>query len=261
MIAIHMEVELTEAIIPLGYYRETIGGPSSAIDNTAFYIRTLIHSGQLAAGDRLPPERELCEHLGVSRVTLRAALKVLQTLGFIVVKRGKKGGSWVVDAATLRIRRAEWVTANRHRFEEMLAFQGIVEKEIAALAAVNRTAEDLERLEALCDAPPEDTVVVQKWYLTFDHTLAKAAHNDFLEKAMVTIRGEMFVGAPPEGDQPHPDLLLTAHRAIVDAVREQDPNKAREIMERHHEFLYRFLWARGIEQADALLAEISAAAR
>jgi GntR family transcriptional repressor for pyruvate dehydrogenase complex len=250
MIAGNMEVDLTDPVMPLGAYRETIGGASSAIDNTALYIRTLIHSGQLGAGDRLPPERELCENLGVSRVTLRAALKVLQTLGFINVKRGKKGGSWVVDAATLRLRRAEWIEANRNRFEEMLAFQGIVEKEVAALAAVNHTAEDLERLEALCAAPPEDNAAVQKWYLMFDNMLVKAAHNEFLEKAMVTIRGEMFVGVPPEGDQPQTDLLLAAHRAIVDAVREHNPHGAREIMERHHEFLYTFLWVRGIEESD-----------
>ncbi len=256
-----MEVDLTEPVFPLGCYRDTIGGAASAIDNTALYIRTLIHSGQLGAGDRLPPERELCEHLGVSRVTLRAALKVLQTLGFIVVRRGKKGGSWVVDADTLRTRRTEWVAANRHRFEEMLAFQGIVEKEVAALAAENRTDDDVQRLKAYCEPPPQDVAVVQKWYLAFDHALVKAAHNEFLEKAMTTIRGEMFVGVPPEGDQPDPGDLLAAHRAIVAAVEDRDSARAREVMLRHHEFLYRFLWQKGIEQPAATAVEEIAAER
>ena len=48
-----MELEPTQPVFPMGCYRETIGGPSSAIDNTAFYIRTLIHSGELA-GRRSP---------------------------------------------------------------------------------------------------------------------------------------------------------------------------------------------------------------
>jgi GntR family transcriptional repressor for pyruvate dehydrogenase complex len=245
-----MELEPTPPVFPLGCYRETIGGPTSAIDNTAFYIRTLIHSGELEAGDRLPPERELCESVGVSRVTLRAALKVLQTLGFITVRRGKNGGSWIVDAETLQARRIEWVAANKHRFEEMLAFQGIVEKEIAALAARNRTAEDLERLEAFCEGPGDDLATVQKWYLGFHNALTKAAHNEFLEKAMTTIRGEMFVGVPPEGDQPSPEELMQAHRAIFEAVRDQDAARARETADGHHEFLYRFLWATDSEQSE-----------
>jgi GntR family transcriptional regulator, transcriptional repressor for pyruvate dehydrogenase complex len=243
-----MELEPTEPVFPLGAYRETIGGPSSAIDNTAFYIRTLIHSGELEAGDRLPPERDLCERLGVSRVTLRAALKVLQTLGFITVRRGKNGGSWIVDADNLRARRAEWVAANRHRFEEMLAFQGIVEREIAWLAARNRTVEDIERLEAYCEGPGDDVASVQKWYLGFHNALTKAAHNEFLEKAMATIRGEMFVGVPPEGDQPSPEELLAAHRVIFEAVRDQDAVKARDTADGHHEFLYKFLWSGGTDQ-------------
>jgi len=243
-----MEVEPTEPMLPLECHRETIGGATSAIDNTAFYIRTLILSGELAGGDRLPTERELCELVGVSRVTLRAALKVLQTLGFLVVRRGKKGGTWIVDSATLQTRRAEWVAANKHRFEEMLTFQGIVEKEVAGLAAQNRTAEDLERLEAFCEAPGEEGPILQKWYLMFHNALTRAAHNEFLERAMVTIRGEMFVGVPPEGDQPSPSDLVAAHRAIFEAVRDQDPARAREIMERHHDFLYRFLWAGETEQ-------------
>lgn len=253
-----MEMESTEPVLPLGSYRETVGGASSAIDNTAFYIRTLIHSGELASGDRLAPERELCERLGVSRVTLRAALKVLQTLGFIVVKRGTKGGSWVVDSDTLQQRRAEWVAANKHRFEEMLAFQGIIEKEVAGLAAVNRTPADIERLEAFCEAPDEDGVALQKWYLSFHNALTRAAHNEFLEKAMVTIRGEMFVGSPPEGKEPDPVALMAAHRAVLEAVRDQDADRAREIMKSHHEFLYKFLWVSDSEQPDEQLDEESA---
>jgi DNA-binding FadR family transcriptional regulator len=252
-----MELEVAQPALSLGLYHETVGGPSSAIDSTALYIRGLIHSGELAAGERLPPERELCEQLGVSRVTLRAALKVLQTLGFIVVKRGKNGGSWVVDIDTLRARRAEWVTANRHRFEEMLVFKGITEKEIAALAALNRTPEDVERLEACCEPPGENDLAVQKWYLKFHSTLTAAAHNEFLEKAAVTILREMFVSIPPEGRQPTLADELTAYRSIFEAVRDQDSARARELMEEHHQFLYSLLWEAAIEQPPEAAADHS----
>jgi len=270
-----MEMAATQSALPLGINRDAIGGPSSAIDNTAFYIRTLIQSGELAAGERLPPERQLCEHLGVSRVTLRAALKVLQTLGLVVVKRGKKGGTWVVDPGTLQTRREEWVSANGRRYEEMLAFMGIVEKEIAALAAQNRTSEDIQRLDTLCEFSDGDTAAVQKWYLAFHNALAKAAHNEFLERAMVTIRGEMFVGVPPDGNQPSLSDELEAYQSIFEAVRDQDVERARRLMVEHHEFLYRLLWqgdadegaratestaVRGQEQGRSLAADEGVAA-
>ena len=165
-----------------------------------------------------------------------------------MVKRGKNGGSWVVDVETLRTRRAEWVTANRYRFEEMLAFKGITEKETAALAALNRTPEDLERLEKCCQTQVDSVPTMQKWYLEFGRLLTAAAHNEFLERAALTVLREMFVSIPPEGEQPDPSDELAAYRAVFEAVRDQDPNRARELMERHHEFLYSLLWLSSVEE-------------
>jgi GntR family transcriptional regulator, transcriptional repressor for pyruvate dehydrogenase complex len=229
----------TEPVLPLGCYRSTIGGPKSAIDNSVAYVRSLIHSGQVGAGERLPTEGELCERLEVSRVTLRAALKVLETLGYVVVRRGKNGGSWAVDRDTLRTRWFEWVEANKHRFDEMLAFQRMVEREIASLAAVNRTPEDIERLEAGCTAPLE-AAAIPKWDLAFRNALLTAAHNEYLERAVTTIRGDLFV-LPPEGSRPSLEDLLAVHRAILEAVRNQDSERAVESlakgMAEHYSFL------------------------
>ena len=98
--------------------------------------------------------------------------------------------------------------------------------------------------------PATTWLTVQRWYLGFHNTLTKAAHNEFLEKAMATIRGEMFVGVPPEGDQPSPEELMAAHRAIFEAVRDQDAARARQTADGHHEFLYRFLWVTEPEQSE-----------
>src|ERR687886_1492365 len=65
---------------------------SSAI---AEQIRTAIVTGQLGEGDRLPPERELAEQFGVSRVTIRDALRALEAMGLIDVKVGARGGAFV----------------------------------------------------------------------------------------------------------------------------------------------------------------------
>src|SRR5918912_2930273 len=65
---------------------------SSAI---AEQIRTAIVTGQLGEGDRLPPERELAEQFGVSRVTIRDALRGLEAMGLLNVRVGARGGAFV----------------------------------------------------------------------------------------------------------------------------------------------------------------------
>ena len=216
---------MTESVLPLGCERGTIGGPNSAIDNSATHVRMLIHSGELRAGDRLPPEAELCTKLGVSRATLRVALKILETFGYVVVRRGKDGGTWVVGPDTLRKRWAEWVEANKQRLDQMLAFRSMVEREIAALAAKNRTPADLERLEASCCPSPEELPFMGKWDGRFHRALLLAAHNEYLERAVVTLAGDMFI-LPPEGDLLRRDWLLENHRAVLEAVRNRDSEGA-----------------------------------
>jgi DNA-binding FadR family transcriptional regulator len=71
--------------------------PETASDRAVRYLRAMIFSGQLRAGDRLPPERDLGAHLGISRMTLRLALKVLESTGYIVTTRGSQGGSRVSE--------------------------------------------------------------------------------------------------------------------------------------------------------------------
>src|SRR5436190_3639698 len=70
----------------------SVARASSAI---AEQIRTAILTGKLKAGDRLSPERELAEQFGVSRVTVRDALRSLEAMGLIEVKVGARGGAFV----------------------------------------------------------------------------------------------------------------------------------------------------------------------
>ncbi|MGH3322686.1 MAG: FadR/GntR family transcriptional regulator [Streptosporangiaceae bacterium] len=71
------------------------GGRRRAPQGIAAQIRALVHAGRLRPGDRLPPERELCERYSVSRVTVREALRVLEASGLVAIKVGSRGGTFV----------------------------------------------------------------------------------------------------------------------------------------------------------------------
>lgn len=219
--------ELTEdGAEPVGDEFAITIGQTRASDLAERYLRSLIFSGRLVPGDKLPSERELAAQFGIARITLRAALRSLETIGFLVIKIGSKGGAWINDAGTLRKRWEEWMKAHHHEIDEMLEFRRMVETRIAYLAAERRTGEELQLLESLALPAHEDQRSVSQWHVGFHDALAKAAHNHYLEQAMLSIRGELFVPADWSMTHKRVTEIEGVHDAILDAVRDQDPERA-----------------------------------
>jgi GntR family transcriptional regulator, transcriptional repressor for pyruvate dehydrogenase complex len=208
-------------------------GQARASDLAERYLRSLIFSGRLVPGDKLPSERELAAQFGIARITLRAALRSLETVGYLVIKIGSKGGAWINDAATLRKRWEEWMIAHHHEVDEMLEFRRLTETRIAYLAAERRTAEELQLLESLAMPAHEDKRSLDQWHVGFHDALAKAAHNRFLEQAMQSIRYELFVPADWALTHKRVAEVEGVHDAILDAVRDQDPERAAAEMSIH----------------------------
>lgn len=102
-------------------------------------LRRSIHLGHFGAGDRLPPERELARQLGVSRTTVREAVRVLEGEGLVEIKRGSAGGISVrpQSPAPAELRR------RLREFEEIIEFRLAVEPMAARLAAQRRTRSDI----------------------------------------------------------------------------------------------------------------------
>jgi GntR family transcriptional regulator, transcriptional repressor for pyruvate dehydrogenase complex len=207
-----------------------------ASDLAERYLRSLIFSGQLNPGDKLPSERELAVQFGIARITLRGALRSLETVGFLVVRIGSKGGAWVNDAESIHKRWEEWMRNHKHEIAEMLEYRRFIEVQIASLAAARRTPEDLEMLEAAGRPAVEDQTTVVRWHFSFHDVLAKAAHNRYLEQAMVGIRSELFV--PVDWGLTHARVvdIEHVHDNILDAVRAGDPALAAKEMHAHLDF-------------------------
>ena len=115
-------------------------------EQVAGQISAWIADNGLAAGDRLPPERELAQRLGVSRATLSQALVALEVVGVVEVRHGD--GTVVTERQQQTTRIVEAIRSHADRLPEVIETRDALETKIASLAALRRTDDDLARLAA-----------------------------------------------------------------------------------------------------------------
>lgn len=111
-------------------------------------LRLLIRQGQIASGDRLPAERELCEQYGVSRVTIREALRVLEASGLVDIRLGSHGGAFVTSPTAERTAGSvdDYLALSAVTPREIHETRTILELGLVPLACERADEEDLERL-------------------------------------------------------------------------------------------------------------------
>src|SRR3954465_2522912 len=126
----------------------TVARASSAI---ADQIRAAIITGKLTEGARLAPERELAEQFGVSRVTVRDALRSLEAMGLIEVRVGARGGAFVTAPTGSHVAQAmsDMMLMAVLSPEDIVESRLIVELGTITLACARATDDDLEALRAL----------------------------------------------------------------------------------------------------------------
>jgi DNA-binding FadR family transcriptional regulator len=202
----------------------------AAYEVVAEQIRRAIYFGKYMVSSKLPPERVLAQQLGVSRTTLREALRILETQGFLESRRGVTGGLIVhlPLEETERLKR-RW-RDHLDIFEEMLELRLIVE------CAVRRTEEDLTRLRQALDAMHLAEGLPQ--FRAADHAfhlaIADAARNRSLQKAVQDARISMFTFVDV---LPNSELMYLAqhndHSQILSAIQMANPQEADEAMAAH----------------------------
>lgn len=194
-------------------------------------------SGGLRPGDRLPPERELVQRLGVSRTVVREALNLLEARGVISIEHGRgavmRGGS----AGAVRDALGFLLRVRGETLWELLEMRQVLEVEISGFAAERAGEEDvaamraqLDRMRALIDTP-EGYVDAD---VEFHALLARGARNGvlltMLEPVVDLLRASREVSASRPGSARR---ALREHEEILRRVEEGDADGARREMRQH----------------------------
>ncbi len=212
-------------------------------EQVAEQIQRIIQD-KLKEGDRLPPERDLAEKFGVSRVVIREATKVLQERGLVKVLTGS--GTYVtrVEPQVVSQSIGLFVRGNKPSFRDLLEIRRMLEVEIAGLAADRANEDDIHQLEVMvnemqavlpdiCSSKDKMEEFV-KADLCFHQNLAKASHNFLLPTLLSPItdlllefsrRASSFPGAP--------ERATSFHQTILVCIRSKDEKKARDVMRSH----------------------------
>jgi DNA-binding FadR family transcriptional regulator len=203
-------------------------------------IRELMREGQLKPGDRLPPERELCESFGVSRVTMREALRMLESAGLVEIRVGARGGAFVTAPSSNRVGEGltDLLTLSVISAADVTEVRMILELGIVPLVCERATDDDLSALEKICERS-EDALragdYTMEMSLEFHTAVAQAAHNPAVEMLLESFRGPILMSLE-EAHEVAPEMGgrgTQEHEEFIEAVRRRDADEAARIMREH----------------------------
>jgi GntR family transcriptional regulator, transcriptional repressor for pyruvate dehydrogenase complex len=203
---------------------------TKAIDS----IRAMIRSGELTPGDRLPPEQELADRLGVSRGSLREAVRALSQINVLDVRRGD--GTYVASLAPSELLSGmvfamELLQAKD--LDEVVEVRQLLLPPAAALAAQRVTDEQLTEMRAVIDqleraTDPDD---IARLHDQFGALVYDATGNETLGSILraLQLRGENVRRAWLSADPARRAIALTHQRMLLDALERGDSDMAQSI--------------------------------
>jgi DNA-binding FadR family transcriptional regulator len=202
-------------------------------------IKVLIRDGRLLPGDRLPSERELCQRFGVSRVTVREALRVLEAGGLLTIRVGAHGGAFLTSPTTERLSEglADLISVSKLTAANVTEARIIVELGILPLAVQRATSDDIAALFAMVDeaerALAADTYSVEM-SAAFHIRVAECTHNPAIAMLVQSFHGPLLMSleeahqSAPMGHQG-----MDEHRKLAQAIKDRDLAAARKVATTH----------------------------
>jgi GntR family transcriptional repressor for pyruvate dehydrogenase complex len=204
-------------------------------------IREAIFAGALKPGDKLPAERELVKTFGVSKASMREALRSLEVLGFLEIRQGVSGGAFVTE---IDMKKARELCVNFLHFknlslEHLTEVRFILETHTAATAAETIHPADLKRLKALVeqgrrDLAQNDLSRLRFNELEFHRIIGEACGNPLLSFFVDLVHN--LLADAKEILKPQFDFslrVLRAHKKIYQALKAGNAIQARREMSKH----------------------------
>ena len=204
-------------------------------------VKLAIRDGRLLPGDRLPPERELTERFGVSRMSVRDALRILEASGLVEIRVGARGGAFVKAPGSSIVGEgiANMVMLSTASAADVTEARRVLEVGIVPIVIARATEDDLASLDDICteskaalrtgDYPVE---LSARFHVAF----ARASHNAAIELLVESLRGPLLMSLE-RAKEIDPKTMgvsgVREHAALVRAIRDRDGDRAASVMSRH----------------------------
>jgi GntR family transcriptional repressor for pyruvate dehydrogenase complex len=206
-------------------------------DEIANQIKTLISEGRLKPGDRLPPERELIKQFAVSRPSLREALNSLVATGFLEVKQARRTYVKSVTSGRMQDPLSLLIKNDTQKIFDLIEVRKAMEAWGAFHAAQRATEGDMKQLEDIVKEMKKALEEERPWEkldADFHLALAQATHNTIQTHIMSTIHDLLKESmARVFTDRVKTMKLFQQHSQIFNAIKNHAPERARERMLRH----------------------------
>ncbi len=228
-------------------------------DSIASDLERRILEGTLKAGERLPPERELAEQLGVSRPSLREALQKLAAKGLVQTRQG--GGTLVVDRlqASFVDPWREMLRGHPALQQDLLEFRHMLESQAALLASERANELDLERIEDAFQAlelayEHDDMPACIKADVAFHQAIAEASHNALITHLSASLHRliQEHVAKNLQYLHRHPQKwqhIRDQHRDIWNATRSRDARAAAAAARDHIAYVQKSMSETALEES------------
>jgi GntR family transcriptional repressor for pyruvate dehydrogenase complex len=231
-----------------------------AFEQIIFQISEAITEGRVRPGDRLPSERELAETFGVSRASVREALRALEVFGVLVARRGtgRDAGSTVADSAGEGLTNAIRLHAGLLQIvmRDIVDIRAVLESFAARRAAEHSATQSelrdlIDRMQAAPDAHAYHGLDTD-----FHVALARASGNALLPVLMESLRSamqrDMLAGFSRLEDwEAERDRLVVEHRHIVERIEAGDPDGAATALQDHIMGFYRNVMDSPTDESEA----------
>ena len=210
-------------------------------------LRDYIEYKNLEPGDKLPSERMLSERFEVSRSNIREAIQKLEFFGILNSK--PQSGTFIANIGRVAMSGMldDILRLEDPSFKSLVETRILLELKTVRLASLRRTEEDLEKMESALEAYKSKVLNGEKAVeedLLFHLAIAKASKNSTMNTFMLIITPEIITNFEKYHvcDSNLSRQGIQEHQDIFEAIRDQDPKRAKEMMKTHFKVLYQYCY-------------------